>query len=136
MRAPIINPKCFAHCLDLEILAQHLEYIETIAETEPLVSFLKPNDKRKAPKSDVKDLDAAKEYAQLATMSDYHCVRTCAMLPREKGGVVDERLIVYGTKNLRVVDASVMPFIPQSNTMSKVYAVADRAADLIKVDDA
>ena len=133
-RAPTIDPKYFSHPLDLEILARHLQYIETIATTEPLASLLKPNGKRNAPKAYVKDLDAAKEYAQLAGMSNYHCVGSCAMLPQEKGGVVSERLVVYGTKNLRVVDASVMPIIPQSNTMSTVYAVAERAADLIKAD--
>ena len=52
------------------------------------------------------------------------------MLPRKKGGVVDERLVVYGTRNLRVVDASIIPIIPQANTQSTVYAVAERAADL------
>ena len=36
---------------------------------------------------------------------------TCSMMPREMGGVVDAELRVYGTGNVRVVDASVMPFI-------------------------
>ena len=81
------------------------------------------------------DLDAANEYAQLAAMSNYHCVGTCAMLPREKGRVADERLVVYGTRNLRVVDVIVMPIIPQSIIMSTVYAVAERAVDLIKADN-
>lgn len=31
------------------------------------------------------------------------------MLPREKGGVVDPQLRVYGTKNVRVVDLSIVP---------------------------
>ena len=34
---------------------------------------------------------------------------TCAMKPRERGGVVDERLNVYGTDRLKVVDMSICP---------------------------
>jgi choline dehydrogenase-like flavoprotein len=53
------------------------------------------------------------------------------MLPREMGGVVDDQLKVYGTRNLRVVDASVFPLEPAGNIQATVYAVAERAADLI-----
>jgi choline dehydrogenase-like flavoprotein len=31
------------------------------------------------------------------------------MLPRDDGGVVDHQLKVYGTKNLRIVDLSIVP---------------------------
>lgn len=54
------------------------------------------------------------------------------MLPREKGGVVNEKLILYGIDNLRVVDASIFPLIPRGNIISTVYAVAEKAADIIK----
>lgn len=50
------------------------------------------------------------------------------------GGVVDPRLRVYGTKNLRVVDASVLPIVPRGNPQRTVYAVAERAVDLIRED--
>jgi choline dehydrogenase len=45
--------------------------------------------------------------------------------------VVDNELRVYGTKGLRVVDASVMPHVPNGNTHSTVCVIASRAADLI-----
>lgn len=61
---------------------------------------------------------------------------TCSMLPREDGGVVDAKLRVYGCKGLRVVDASVIPLIGRGNIASVVYALAERAADLIKDDRA
>lgn len=67
-------------------------------------------------------------------MSNWHPSGTCVMLPRGKAGVVDQRLRVWGVKGLRVVDASVMPLIPRGNPMATVYAVAERAADLVKED--
>lgn len=54
------------------------------------------------------------------------------MLPKEKGGVVDTRLGVYGVENLRVVDASAIPLISTASLQTTVYAFAERAADIIK----
>jgi len=54
------------------------------------------------------------------------------MLPLSKGGVVDSELKVYGVKGLRIVDASVMPIIPDQHTVGPVYMIAEKAADLIK----
>jgi choline dehydrogenase-like flavoprotein len=68
--------------------------------------------------------------------SNFHPVGTAAMMPREIGGVVDERLGVYGTTNVRVVDASVLPFQVCGHLVSTLYAVAERAADFIKADAA
>jgi choline dehydrogenase-like flavoprotein len=54
------------------------------------------------------------------------------MMPYKLGGVVDTNLIVYGTTNVRVVDASVVPFQVCGHLTSTLYAIAEKAADLIK----
>ena len=54
------------------------------------------------------------------------------MMDRALGGVVDNKLRIYGTENVRVVDASVLPFQVDGHLTSTLYAVAERAADLIK----
>ena len=56
------------------------------------------------------------------------------MLPEKMGGVVDEKLKVYGTNNVRMVDASVFPIIPRANIITMVYATAEKAADVIGVE--
>ena len=132
--APRIDPRYFTHPLDLELFARHVRFLEQLARSPPLSAYIKPNGKRNHPTAYVEDLSVAKDYARTTALSCYHPAGTCAMLPRDEGGVVNNRLIVYGTKNLRVVDASIMPLIPRSNLQSTVYAVAERAADLIKED--
>jgi choline dehydrogenase len=46
--------------------------------------------------------------------------------------VVDDALRVHGVGRLRVIDASVMPVISSANTNGPTYAIAERAAALIK----
>lgn len=80
------------------------------------------------------DLEAAKQYARANLISMWHFAGTCSMLPREKGGVADTQLRIHGVKNLRVVDASAIPLISTANIQATVYALAEKAADLIKED--
>lgn len=56
------------------------------------------------------------------------------MLPRSMGGVVDNRLKVYGTANVRVVDASVQPLQLCGHPMANLYAIAESVSDMIKED--
>ena len=62
----------------------------------------------------------------------YHPVGTAAKMPEELGGVVDEDLLVHGVQRLSVVDASIMPTLIGGTTQFTVYAIAEKAADLIK----
>ena len=47
---------------------------------------------------------------------------------------MDERLKVHGVKGLRVVDMSVFPVIPGCFPQSMVYALGERAVDLVRED--
>ncbi|KAF1955148.1 alcohol oxidase [Byssothecium circinans] len=57
---------------------------------------------------------------------------TCAMLPEALGGCVGSDLTVYGIENLSIIDASILPLIPGAPLQATMYAVAEKAADLIK----
>ncbi len=61
----------------------------------------------------------------------HHASCTCAIGPRDAGGVLDSNFRVHGATGLRVVDASVFPRIPGFFIVSAVYMVAEKAADAI-----
>ncbi|KAG7445872.1 alcohol oxidase [Guyanagaster necrorhizus] len=64
----------------------------------------------------------------------WHSLGTCAMKPREEGGVVDSRLNVYGTQNLKCVDLSICPDNLGTNTYSSALLVGEKGADLLAED--
>ncbi|KNG91205.1 aryl-alcohol dehydrogenase [Aspergillus nomiae NRRL 13137] len=132
---PIIDPGYLSNPLDLEVIARHLLGIKNLAESPQLGELLEQPLKFRDPAADFRgDLDAAKKYARENLVSMWHFAGTCSMLPRERGGVVDSNLRVYGIEGLRVVDASAIPLISTANLQATVYAFAERAADLIKQD--
>ncbi|KAF2463956.1 glucose-methanol-choline oxidoreductase-like protein [Lindgomyces ingoldianus] len=130
---PAIDHQYLSNPIDMELHSRHVRYLGTIAASAPMASLLKPNGRRQHESAFLNaDLDKAKELVKVGSTTKWHSAGPCAMAPRDKGGVVDENLHVYGAKNLRVVDASVFPLVPQRNTRSLVYAVAERASDIIK----
>lgn len=65
-----------------------------------------------------------------------HMSGTCSMMPDYLGGCVSSELMVHGTRQLSVVDASILPLIPATHLQSTMYAVAEKAADIIKARNA
>ncbi|KAF8801020.1 FAD/NAD(P)-binding domain-containing protein [Phlegmacium glaucopus] len=61
-----------------------------------------------------------------------HPIGTAAMMKPSLGSVVDSKLKVYDTANVRVVDASVLPLQVSAHLSATLYGVAEKAADLIK----
>lgn len=71
------------------------------------------------------------EHIRQQADSAYHAVGTCRF-GGDEHAVVDPWLRVVGVSGLRVVDASVMPTTVAGNAQAAVYAIAERAADLIR----
>ena len=59
----------------------------------------------------------------------FHPTSTCMMGPDLSTVVVDSHCRVYGTKNLRVVDASVFPTVTLGNTNASTIMLAEKAAE-------
>ncbi|KAK2596128.1 hypothetical protein QQS21_006475 [Conoideocrella luteorostrata] len=124
-----IDPGYLSHPLDVEVLARQVRFIEdVISRAEPLTRHLKSYTKR------FTDLEKTKDYVHRTMDGAYHYTGTCSMMSRSLGGVVDNRLRVYGCSNLRVCDASIIPLEPTANPQAVVYGVAELGASFIKED--
>lgn len=64
----------------------------------------------------------------------HHASCSCPIGPADKGGVLDSRLRVHGTKGLRIADASVFPHIPGFFIASAVYMIGEKAAEMLLSD--
>ena len=62
--------------------------------------------------------------------SAYHPSCTCAMGTHDMA-VTDPELRVHGVEGLRVVDASVMPYVTNGNIYAPTMMIAEKAADMI-----
>ncbi|KUJ09476.1 alcohol oxidase [Mollisia scopiformis] len=132
---PEIDPKYLSNPFDLEVLSRIALHLQKVARTPPLSDLLKGNGTIYQPGYYELDSNNVGEWIKQNLQSEYHPAGTCAMMPKEKGGVVDERFRVYGVDGLRVVDASVFPLMPRANLQTLVYAIAERAANFMKEDD-
>ena len=56
-----------------------------------------------------------------------------ARMGRDATSVVDGELRVYGFKNLRIADASIMPRVTTGNTMAPCVVIGERAAEMLTI---
>ncbi|KAJ7825757.1 alcohol oxidase [Mycena olivaceomarginata] len=127
---PILDMGSFESDIDRELMVEAIKFIQTLAAQPSMRdgAGIRPL----APSLDVKTDEEIKEYISLGAFSSYHPIGTAAMLPRQELGVVDPDLLVYGTANLRIADASILPVHISAHPQATVYAIAEKAADIIK----
>ncbi|KAK1975727.1 GMC oxidoreductase [Colletotrichum cereale] len=126
---PIVNYATGANPIDLEIMATYADYFRRLYSADAWQAL---GAVEVAPGADVTGHDALIEYIKNTVIQSLmHPCCTAAMLPREKGGVVDSSLSVYGISGLRVADCSIIPTVPASHTTTTAYAIGEKAAEII-----
>jgi len=131
-RDPLESPQIEANYLhaplDRQVTVGVLKLIRRIA-AQPALQPVIVREVR--PGAEVNSEDELLDYARRTGQTCWHPAGTCRM-GTDAGAVVDPELRVRGLHGLRVVDASVMPFLVASNTNIPTIMIAERAADLIK----
>ena len=127
-KQPIIQPNYIGCEADVALIAAGLRWGDNVIQSQHLKSSVA---RRSFPDPSVnlQDLEQAKDVVRDAVIGEYHVCGSVAM-----GDALDSRLRVKGVEGLRVADASVFPNNVSGNIVSSVYAVAEKAADMIKED--
>lgn len=137
-RHPAIYPNYFSDESDLDILVKGVRISERLMKTDAMRRInARLWDK---PLPDCKYLqfnsdDYWKCASRYLTMTIYHLSGTCKMGPvGDPTAVVDPRLRVHGVERLRVIDASIMPYITSAHINAAVIMIAEKGSDLVKQD--
>ncbi|KAK4574075.1 hypothetical protein LTR86_001836 [Recurvomyces mirabilis] len=120
---PRIDPGYFRNPADVKIMAEGIKWMSKVADRPVLKKSL---GERILPPEGA----SIESEEERSAFTQYHIIGTCAM-----GEVVDDKLRVKGVNNLRVIDASIFPGHVSGNIMASTYAVAEKAADILKKDD-
>lgn len=112
---------------DLDSVVDGIRFVRKLAEPlirQGLVA------EEEVPGKDVQTDEELREFVRKNAWG-HHASCSCAIGPRDQNGVLDSDFRVYGTKALRVVDASVFPRIPGFFIASSVYMIGEKAAEVI-----
>lgn len=129
--APLVDYQALTHPLDTKIAVEGLRMARRLLSA-PSLAPLQPVEIVPGANVTTDEQIEAAIRTSLYRPANAHPCCTAAMMPLELGGVVDSQLRVYGVNGLRIVDASILPLIPSAHTQETMYAVAEKAADIIK----
>ncbi|CAL1700471.1 unnamed protein product [Somion occarium] len=120
---PIIDPNYLSHSADRIMLREGLKLARKIGNTAPLNSAITDE---LSPGSSVSTDEDWDKWLAGAIGTEFHPSCSCAMLPKEQGGVVDANLKVYG------LDAAVYPIQFAAHLQAPIYGLAEQAANIIR----
>lgn len=114
---------------DLESVVDGVEFVRDMtARVSDLI------EEEEVPGAGVSTRDQIREFVKNEAWG-HHASCTCKIgTEDDEMAVLDSDFRVYGTKNLRVVDASVFPKIPGFFIVSSVYMISEKASDVILAD--
>ncbi|MBX9595223.1 MAG: choline dehydrogenase, partial [Roseomonas sp.] len=132
---PMAPPRIVANYLatpgDRAVALRGLRLARAIAARPALARFL-VEETRPGPAAE--EDGALLDYIRRFGATSYHPVGTCRM-GTDADSVVDPNCRVRGVDGLRVIDASIMPFIVSSNTNAPAIAIGERGAALILAEE-
>jgi choline dehydrogenase len=129
---PLVNSNFFGHPDDLRLTLGALAEARRLLDTEPLRSMVR---EELLPGSGVRSEADLTAYSGKTVKTNYHPSGSVHMGPdSDPMAVVDSRLKVRGIDGLRVIDCSIIPFIPSGNTNAPAMAIGSKAASLIAAD--
>ena len=127
---PIIQPNYLSDAMDRRVLLAGMKLARRLLQTPELVPYF---DKEELPGADIQTDDELLDFARRFGSTAYHLIGTARMGPQtDPSAVVDDQLRVHGMQGLRVVDASIMPNMPSSNTYASTMMIAEKASDMIR----
>lgn len=139
-RDPLDTPKIVVNYLqeehDLKVLVEGVKFAVRLSQTSPLQPYGIRLDTTKV-KACEKLTFNTQEYWECAvrqdTFGENHQAGSCKMGPAsDPMAVVDHELRVHGIRNLRVMDASIMPKVTSGNTNAPVIMIAEKGSTHVK----
>lgn len=128
---PEVQPEYFADPEDAAVALRILRLVDRVAR-DPAMAPLIVREDQPGPGHD--DDATLLDYAKRTGQTAWHTVGSCRMGAPD-AAVVDTRLRVHGVEGLRVIDASVFPEIPSSNTNAAAIMAGERGAAFIAEDE-